>query len=125
MSTIIHHRGRRLGLLTSALLLAAAGLALSACQEKVVHVPEPVRPVKVVKVEPNAATREVVLSGSVKARVEASLGFRVPGKIVERLVNVGDHVEAGTVLARLDTNDLDLALRNAESAVTSAEARLD
>jgi RND family efflux transporter MFP subunit len=84
-----------------------------------------VRPVKVVKVEPNAATRQIVLSGAVKARTEAAIGFRVPGKIVARLVNVGDHVGPGTVLARLDTNDLDLALRNAEAAVGSAEARRD
>src|SRR6185436_18716913 len=50
---------------------------------------------------------------------------RVPGKIVERLVDVGDHVEPGEVLARLDTDDLDLALRNAEAAVASAISRLD
>ena len=49
----------------------------------------------------------------------------MPGKIVERLVDVGDHVEPGEVLARLDTNDLDLALRNAEAAVSSARSRLD
>ena len=40
-------------------------------------------------------------------------------------MNVGDHVAAGTVLARIDTNDLDLALRNAEAAVNSAKARND
>ena len=82
--------------------------------------PELVRPVKVVKVEESAPTSRIVLSGSVKARTEAGLGFRVPGKIVERLVDVGDHVEPGEVLARLDTTDLDLALRNAEAAVGSA-----
>ena len=110
---------------TSAVLVLGAALALSACQQQTVRAPEPVRPVRVVKVEANAATRQIVLSGSVKARVEAGLGFRVPGKIVERLVNVGDHVEPGAVLARLDTNDLDLALKNAEASVGSATARRD
>src|SRR5436190_23248786 len=125
MSNVSHHSAARFGILASTLILVGAGLALSACSEQTVRAPEPVRPVKVVKVEPSAATRQIVLSGSVKARTEAGLGFRVPGKIVARLVNVGDHVAAGTLLARIDTNDLDLALRNAEAAVTSAKARND
>jgi multidrug efflux system membrane fusion protein len=79
----------------------------------------------VMKVEASAATRAILFSGSVKARHEASLGFRVGGKIAERLVNIGDHVETGTVLARLDTNDLDLALKSAEASVSSANARLE
>jgi multidrug efflux system membrane fusion protein len=125
MSNVTHPSPARFGILASTLFLLAAGVALSACQEQTARAPEPVRPVKVVKVEPSAATRQVVLSGSVKARTEAGLGFRVAGKIVERLVNVGDHVAPGTVLARLDTNDLDLALRNAEAAVASAASRRD
>src|SRR3954454_14086596 len=125
MSNVIRSQSNRLHFVTATALVLGAGLALSACSEQTVRAPEPVRPVKVVKVEPSAATRQIVLSGSVKARTEAGLGFRVPGKIVARLVNVGDHVAAGTLLARIDTNDLDLALRNAEAAVGSAQARRD
>ncbi len=115
---------RRLSVVPSFGLLVGAALALSACQQQVVHAPEPVRPVKVMKVAASAATREIDFSGSVKARHEAGLGFRVGGKIAERLVNIGDHVEPGTVLARLDTNDLELALKSAEANVNSANARL-
>jgi len=116
---------RRLSVIPSMALLIGAAVALSACQQQVARAPEPVRPVKVVKVEASAATREIDFSGSVRARHEAGLGFRVGGKIAERLVNIGDHVEPGTVLARLDTNDLDLALRSAEANVNSANARLE
>ena len=126
MSHVSHISSRRLRGVVSAVLVLGAGLALAACSEgQTARAPEVVRPVKVVKVEESAPTSRIVLSGSVKARTEAGLGFRVPGKIVERLVNVGDHVEPGEVLARLDTNDLDLALRNAEAAVGSAKSRLD
>jgi multidrug efflux system membrane fusion protein len=125
MSSISLRTILRARLVAAPVLLLGAALALSACQQQTARAPEPIRPVKVMKVEANAATRQIVLSGSVKARTEAGLGFRVPGKIVERLVNVGDHVEPGAVLARLDTNDLDLALNNAESSVGSAKARRD
>ena len=113
---------RPVGTMAGAFLLA---FVLAGCQEETMHAPEPVRPVKVVKIEASAASRQIVLSGSVKARTEAGIGFRVGGKIVERLVDVGDHVEPGTVLARLDTADLGLAVQSAEADVVSARARLD
>src|SRR5438445_7638600 len=49
-------------------------------------------------------------TGVVGARIESNLGFRVPGKILERLVNVGDQVKAGQPLMPIDETDLRLAL---------------
>jgi multidrug efflux system membrane fusion protein len=49
----------------------------------------------------------------------------VPGKIVERLVNVGDRVEVDQVIARLDDTDLQLTERSARAAVDSARSRRD
>lgn len=63
-------------------------------------------------------------TGIVMARVESNLGFRVNGKIVERLVDVGETVRKGQPLMRLDDVDLGLALRAKENAVTSAKAAL-
>ena len=100
-------------------------LALSACkQENADKGGEPVRPVKTLTVTEGAETRVMRYSGSVRARVETALGFRVPGKIVERLVDVGERVESGRVLARLDQNDLKLSLQTAEANVTAARTRL-
>ena len=64
--------------------------------------PKPERPVQVQRVafDNENATREFV--GVVRARYETDLGFRVAGKIVSRVVNVGDRVQAGDVVARLD-----------------------
>lgn len=69
-----------------------------------------------------AAPSARLFTGVVSARVQSNLGFRVPGKIVERLVDVGQSVRAGQPLMRLDQKDLDLALAARESAVTAARA---
>jgi RND family efflux transporter MFP subunit len=50
------------------------------------------------------------LAGEVKPRVEVRYGFRVGGRVVERKVEVGDRVEPGQLLARLDPQDLTPAL---------------
>jgi len=67
-------------------------------------------------------------TGIVGARVRSNLGFRVPGKIVERLVDVGQEISAGQPLMRIDDTDLRLALtakRNAVAAVRASVVQLD
>jgi RND family efflux transporter MFP subunit len=62
-------------------------------------------------------------TGIVAARVQSDLGFRVPGKIVERLVDAGQTVKRGQPLMRIDPTDLRLAMRAHEEAVAAAKAR--
>src|SRR5215212_8645845 len=61
-------------------------------------------------------------TGVIAARVQSNLGFRVAGKIVERLVNVGQQVKAGQPLMRIDETDLRLALTAKRNAVAAARA---
>lgn len=61
-------------------------------------------------------------TGVVAARVQSDLGFRVAGKIVERLVNVGQQVKAGQPLMRIDGTDIRLALTAKRNAVAAARA---
>ncbi|WP_353641979.1 efflux RND transporter periplasmic adaptor subunit [Mesorhizobium sp. WSM2239] len=61
-------------------------------------------------------------TGIIGARVESNLGFRVPGKIVERFVDVGQEVKAGQPLMRIDDTDLRLALTAKRNAVAAARA---
>jgi membrane fusion protein, multidrug efflux system len=58
----------------------------------------------------------------IRPRVEADLGFRVAGKLAQRLVEVGARVEKGTVLAHLDPADHDLQVRAGEAQLASAQA---
>jgi len=77
--------------------------------------------VSVTKVKtPDAANRS--FTGTVAARVQSNLGFRVPGKIVERLVGLGEEVKAGQPLMRVDDTDLRLALSAKRNAVAAAKA---
>lgn len=68
-----------------------------------------------------SATRE--FTGVVAARVQSDLGFRVGGKVVERLVDAGETVRRGQPLMRIDATDLALATLAASGAVAGAEAR--
>lgn len=62
-------------------------------------------------------------TGVVSARVQSDLGFRVSGKIVERLVDSGQRVKRGQPLMRIDTAELELAIAARQSAVVAARAR--
>jgi RND family efflux transporter MFP subunit len=63
-------------------------------------------------------------TGVIGARVQSDLGFRVAGKIVERLVDAGQQVKAGQPLMRIDETDLRLALAAKRNAVAAAHAVL-
>ena len=105
--------------------LAILGMAalLAGCKSEAKVDEEVTRPVKVAVVETAARGRTLTYSGVVRARVESAIGFRVAGKIVERAVNVGDRVEVGQVIARLDETDLKLAENSAKAAVAAARSR--
>ena len=62
-------------------------------------------------------------TGIIAARVESDLGFRVPGKVLERLVDTGQTVKRSQPLMRIDPTDLRLAMRAHEEAVAAAQAR--
>ncbi|MEJ7927511.1 efflux RND transporter periplasmic adaptor subunit [Sphingobium sp. AN641] len=62
-------------------------------------------------------------TGIVAARVQSDLGFRVGGKVIERLVEAGQVVHRGQPLMRIDQTDLALATRASQQTVVSARAR--
>src|SRR5215813_1544569 len=98
---------------------------LAGCDSQAKIEQEIVRPVKVAVVGEAVHGRTLTYSGVVRPRIESAVGFRVAGKIVERLVNVGDRVEVGQVIARLDDSDLLLAENSVKAAVASARSRRD
>lgn len=106
--------------------LLAAGVAvvsIQGCQREPAVRVEPIRPVRTVVLEARAAQASLTLPAEIRPRVETRYGFRVPGKIAERLVSVGDPVRAGQVLARLDPQDAMPAV--AAARATREAARTD
>ncbi|QCO01626.1 efflux RND transporter periplasmic adaptor subunit [Azospirillum argentinense] len=112
---------------TKPLLVALLALApaLVACQPQGGHHADAapvIRPVRTVTVEPVTFRMGGSATGTIEARADADLGFRIAGKLVERKVDVGSLVKAGDVLARLDDQDQRNALRTAEANLASAKA---
>jgi RND family efflux transporter MFP subunit len=58
--------------------------------------------------------------GTIKPRIETDMGFRVPGKVAKRLVEVGQTVDVGQPLATLDEVDLKLQAEQAEAELRAA-----
>ena len=105
-----------------AALIALGALALAGCgkkdEAKTQAAPakaEPPRPVRFMQVGMSALGDISYLPGEVRPRYEQRYGFRVPGKIARRAVDVGQEVKAGQVLAVLDSQDV-LPAINAQSA---------
>ncbi|NTF34455.1 efflux RND transporter periplasmic adaptor subunit [Rhizobium skierniewicense] len=115
-------------LISSSALIAVAGVAVAAFvfwpNQHVSATADPRTAAPYVSMTdaklPASVTRS--LTGTVAARVQSDLGFRVPGKIVERLVNLGDDVKAGQPLMRIDETDLRLARTAKKNAVAAAQA---
>lgn len=104
----------------SALLVLAPLLA--ACSPA--SAPEPQRTAVLVReiTEQQASALEIY-SGEVRARHAFDASFRVSGKLVERRVGVGDRVSRGTLLARLDAEDLRLSAAAANDRLVAAIAQ--
>ncbi|MHC2090175.1 efflux RND transporter periplasmic adaptor subunit [Methylobacterium sp. CM6244] len=103
--------------------LGMIGLALTACSPAETAVsPQPplVQTVEVVRTGSGMAR----YTGVIRARTESNLGFRVGGKIFERLVDPGDRVTRSQPLMRLDRTDFSLALNAARASVEAARAQM-
>jgi RND family efflux transporter MFP subunit len=104
-------------LLIFPLLAAVAGCTQEAMQP-------PPRPIRSIIAIPKPVQDDRQAVGELKPRYESDLSFRVAGKLLARLVDVGAVVKQGDTLATLDTQDYQNRLRSAEADVSSAEAAL-
>lgn len=98
---------------------------LSACKEEAAPVAEPVRPVRVIVAERAGGTETAQLTGDIRAAESVALGFRTGGRVVERLVNVGDRVSMGQPLARLEDTTQRNAIAAAQAELFAAEGEVD
>lgn len=105
---------------------AAVAVLLAGCsQQQPADVASPMRGVTAMTVARSDISARATLSGEIKAQRQYDLAFRTSGRIVERLVDVGDHVSAGQLLARLDPQDLEANAALAAASVSAAEAQVE
>lgn len=106
-------------LATRSILLLSV-LTLGAC-----HKSEPTKPEINAAMVVHPTSADSILNsytGNVTARFQPLLSFRVNGKVIKRLVDVGDTVKKGQILAELDPQDAQLQRSNAQAQLTSAES---
>jgi len=87
--------------------------------------PDPIRPIRSLKLVDTSDLDGRRFPGRAKAVLEVDLGFEVSGQLMERPVDVGDKVSAGTLLARLDPREYDNALLRAKAESDRAKAYHD
>src|SRR5215472_1386574 len=104
-------------------LTTLAGVLVSCKPDTKVEAPE-IRPVRTVTAARGEAAETVVLTGHIHAEDEPALAFRIGGRMIARPVNVGDRVQAGQILAKLDPENELNELRSAESALAAAQGQL-
>src|SRR5260221_91638 len=105
------------------LLIIAATLLLVACgkeQPKKVEI----RPVRVTSVQHALSGDTISLTGQIQAKDQINLAFRIGGRLQERNVTVGDPVTPGQIVARIEPQDFQNALRSTEADLASAQAVL-
>jgi len=121
----VKHAVQRLGPIAGATaVLALAALAPSACR-RAEEAPAPeIRPVRVATIAKRSLGDVAVLTGTVQAETEINLSFRIDGRLIERAVNVGDAVEPGQIVARLDAQNEEAGLLSARAVSSAAVAQL-
>src|SRR3981189_2774693 len=100
--------------------LAVMAVALTGCNELAAEKVAPSRPVLVATVHYEAESPARSFVGTIRPRIEADIGFRVPGKVAKRLVEVGQSVDVGQPLATPDEVDLKLQAEQAEAEFRAA-----
>ncbi len=110
-----------------ALLLAGIiGSGLAPAQARAADAPCGARCIRVAvaTARMQTVTPHVVLTGGIQAKFQSNIAFRIGGKIIKRLVEVGDHVAADQVLATLDPQEQKANLDAARAGLASAQALL-
>jgi membrane fusion protein, multidrug efflux system len=109
---------------TPAILIALTLFAASGCSpQNDAAAPQP-RPVRTATVEQRAAGATITLTGRIEAEDEVALAFRISGRVLENDRKLGDRIEAGQVVARLESQNERNALRGAQANLIASQGQL-
>lgn len=119
-------RFMRLRSLNTTLVAGISALLLVACEREAAtdSLPAPPRPVRTITVEKREQLTPLTFSGRIEAEDEASLAFRISGRLQSSDIRLGDRVEAGQLLAQLEAQDQLSAQRQAQAALAAAQGQL-
>lgn len=108
----------------SLLSLLSITLLLIACSEENLPEKQTARPIRAMTVGDVIVLQQRSFPGRARANQEVNLAFRVTGPLISRPVNIGDVVNQGDVVARIDPRDFEVRLRNANANLQRAKANL-
>ena len=108
----------------TALVTLALPAMLAACQPQVEAAAPQARPVRTVTAEKREAGVPVTLTGRIEAEDEVALAFRISGRLLENDRMLGDRLEPGQVVARLESQNERNALRAAQANLAAAQGQL-
>ena len=116
--------GRCLHAAARAAVTMTLAMAMAACNSGDAEAPPPPRLVRTITVEAPREAADVNFTGHIEAQDQASLSFRIDGRLAERGVGVGAAVHEGETVARLDPENELNELRSARAALAAAEGLL-
>src|SRR5262245_42526852 len=107
--------------LLRAFAISLPAVLLAACGSKQPPADE-VRVVRTMTVTTGDGANRSEYSGEVRSRYESTVGFRVAGRISQRLVEVGTRVHRNQPIAKLDAVDAELNVGSARAQLTSVRS---
>lgn len=125
MLTCINRLKSTRPMLRTVLLMLAIPTLLAACERESETAAPETRPVRTVTVVKRDVGETVTYTGRIEAENETRLSFRIGGRMVERRANVGDQVQPGQVVARLEPQNELNGLRTAQAGVAAAQAQFN
>src|SRR6266850_400449 len=111
-------------MLMMALVAIAPALLLAACERETDTAAPAARPVRTVTVEKRETGRPLTFTGRIEAEDEVSVAFRISGRLLENSGKLGDRVQTGQVMARLEPQNELNALRQAQAGLAAAQGQL-
>src|SRR5499426_2361316 len=117
-ASIQHAKARQLHSVAALLTLAATLLSCSPQTET--SAPQP-RPVRTATIEKREAGQPVILTGRIEAEDEVALAFRISGRVLENDRKLGDRVESGQIVARLESQNERNTLRAAQANLVASQ----
>lgn len=96
---------------------------LAACEQETEIAAAPLRQVRTTVIAPRDAAASITLTGQIAAEDEVPLSFRIGGRLIENSGALGQRLQHGELIARLESQNEENQLRAASAALAAAEAQ--